>query len=221
MKKIAILLLCLLLSSCSYLAVSDEYSLDDVFAKDQEAMKFRKNEYFNYFEFYLPSDLTLFDSDSLSCTMYYNNSRIVANVNISAILNESYFGDSMIKNEGYFDDGKLIYQKDSVYINSDDVSIEYSVFVYDYDHEYLVYLVSKDFTIYARSQRSDLIPLCSRLMMFLKGSNVNEDFIVNDFSNRDVIELEKKQVNLFETVRPVNGVVNEMMVDGYSGGPDE
>lgn len=221
MKKILILLLCLLLSSCSLLNTLDITNLEDVFSRDQEYLKIRRNEYSDYYEYYLPSDMVIYSYESLSSVMQYNDSKIIANINISGILNNRYYGDSMIQNEGYFDSSKLVFQKESFLLNMDEEEVEYKAYVYDYGDKYFVYLISKDITIYSYANRNDIVPVCSRLLLFMKSVSVNETYIMEDFSNRDVIELEKKQLNLFETVRPVNGVVNDMMVDDYNPGPDE
>ena len=220
MKKIITFLLCLLLSGCAVLAYTDPITLDDVFAKDQEYIKLRRNEYSTYYEYYLPSDMSLFDSESLNTTMSYNDSRIVANINISGILNNRYYSDPLLQNEGYFDEQRLIYQKQGQLINTDHKELDYSVYIYDYDNEYLIYMMTKQFTIYGYCKEKELIPLCSRLLLFMKSASVNESYIIEDFSSRYIIELEKKQVNLFETIKPVNGVVNDMMTDDYTPEPD-
>ena len=196
-------------------------TLDDVFAKDQEYIKLRRNEYSTYYEYYLPSDMTLFDSESLNSTLLYNDSRIVANINIAGILNNRYYKDPLLQNEGYFDQQRLVYQKQGQMINNDHKELAYSAYIYDYDSEYFIYMMTKEFTIYGYCKENDLIPLCSRLLLIMKSANVNESYIIEDFSRRYIIELDKKQVNLFETVKPVNGIVNDMMVEDYTIEPQE
>ena len=46
-----------------------------------------------------------------------------------------------------------------------------------------------------------------------KGVHVKEEEVIADYSLKDVIDYEKKQVNLFETIMPVNGNINDFLVD--------
>ena len=46
-----------------------------------------------------------------------------------------------------------------------------------------------------------------------KGAEVRKSDVVANYSLRDEIDFEKQQVNLFETIMPVNGNVNEFLIN--------
>ena len=221
MKKIILLLLCLLLCGCAPLVIAEPTSFDGAFVSDKDYMRLRRNQYTTYYEYYLPSDMSIFDSDSLSTVLYYNESKIIMNVNISGILNNYYYGDTLPENEGFFDGNKLVYHREDTYLNIDNNEERYSVDIYDYDDKYFVYMLNNEVLIYAICEKCDIEPLCSRLLLILKTVNINEKYVREDYSRRDIIDYEKKQVNLFETIKPVNGNVNDLMVDGAEISGDE
>ncbi|MBR4421082.1 MAG: hypothetical protein IKS69_00935, partial [Erysipelotrichaceae bacterium] len=57
-----------------------------------------------------------------------------------------------------------------------------------------------------------LVPVSSRILLMAKGISISNDDIIANYSSKDVVDYHKKQVNLFETVMPVNGVVNDFLI---------
>ena len=45
-----------------------------------------------------------------------------------------------------------------------------------------------------------------------RSAAVRSEEIVTAFSSKEVIDYEKQQVNLFETIMPVNGQINDFLI---------
>lgn len=188
-------------------------ALDDVFTSDMEKTVIRTNNYGTYIDYYLPSDTQEYACDDMSCTFVFNRSKIIMDVNISGIINMKYYPSRKITDEGFFDDDTLVYTHSGTCLKSDDEQVNYFYNLYRLNDDYLGYFVSDELIFYAYTNIADVIPVTSRILLMAKGVNVNSNDIVARYSSKDVIDYQKKQINLFETNMPVNGVVNDFMID--------
>ena len=212
MKKVIVLLVCILLCGCAEQGDLNS-ELDAVFSSDEEYQKVRRNNYSEYIDYYLPSDTGEMDSDKIGALFLYNSSSFIMDINIAGILNGRYYPNEMMKTEGFFDESKKVYERTGNYVDNEKASHEYIYKVYEHDGKYLSEFVSRDLVFYGYGTKSDIIPLSSRILLMAKGAIVREKNVVDAFSSRNEIDYEKKEVNLFETVMPVNGNVNDFMVD--------
>lgn len=207
-----LILLCILLCSCAeYQDLITE--LDAIFAETSETTKIRHNNFTKYVDYYLPSDISEESADNLSTVLVFNRSKIIADVNISGIINERYYVDLPLNEEGFFDEGKLFYTKKGSYLDGEGNNKEFIFRVYEYNEEYLLHFLTSDLIFYAYGERNDLVPLTSRIFLIARGAEVRSAAVLADFSTIDVIDYHKKQVNLFETIMPVNGTVSDFILE--------
>ena len=212
MKRVFLVFLCLVLCSC---ASSGDLinELDAVFSNTETEEKIRHNNFTEYVDYYLPSDISEETADKLSCVLTYNRSRIIMDINISGIINERYYEELPLEVEGFFDENRLFYKKEGTYKDDEGNKMEYIFRIYEYDEEYLLHFLTKDLIFYAYGERNDLIPLASRIFLLARSAEVRTSAVLADFSTIDVIDYHKKQVNLFETVMPVNGSIQDFMLE--------
>ena len=210
-KKIILLLLCMILCGC--METEDlEDKLPDAFASEKDELSIHRNNYTDYIDYYLPSDMQEYDCNEISHVFVFNRSKIIMDVNISGIINAKYYSDIVVNDEGFFDPDKLFFSRESSFRKNDETEHLYLCKIYSYEESYLLYFVCEDAIFYAYTNREDLLPLSSRILLIAKSLNVDNDDIIADFSFKDVIDYQKKQVNLFETIMPVNGNINEFLI---------
>lgn len=215
MKKLVIVLMLLALSACKIDVNGTD--LDVVFEKDLEDISLRRNNYTEYVDYYLPSDVHQTEDSLLSESFEYNDSKFLMDVNISGIINNKYYKNTSV-DDGFFDESKLVYRKQSTYRDMEDGLFDYIFSIYLEDNEYLICFNSKDLIFYGITNKNDLDGLSSRILLMAKAAKVNEEKVVEDYSNKEVIDYEKKQVNLFETVMPVNGNINDFIINKNDSG---
>jgi len=212
MKKIILVLLCILLVSCQR-SFDIKKDLNDLFLNEKDIeLKTRKNNYADYIDYYRPSDIFEIDSDDLSYSFKYNNSSMIMNINIAGIINNHFYNVYYQKDEGFFDHSKLIYERNDTYFTE----IEDEPFIYQLyqdNDDYLLYFATRYLIFYGLAKAEDIVPLTSKMLFLAKSSNVKEDLIVANYSSKDIIDYEKKQVNLFETTMPVSGKLDEFLID--------
>ena len=211
-KKLFLILMVLILWGCAS-TKNISLQLDDVFSNEEYYSLIRTNNYTKYINYYLPSDVQELDDENLSYIFTYNRSKIIMDVNVSGIINSKYYETYAIKNEGFFDKGKMIYSHEGNYPNSKEELIPYFYQVYNHDDDYLAYFMSKELIFYVYSNVEDIVPVTSRILLMAKGANIDDDNIIYQFSSKDVIDYEKKQVNMFEAIMPVNGNINDFLIE--------
>lgn len=219
MKKVFIIFLLLVLCGCSS-SQDIKDKLDVVFKADQDEVTFRKNNYSEYIDYYLPSDIFEVDADLLSSTYSYNDAKLVVNINVSGIIASKYYPDVYLVDEGFFDNSKLVYRKDGFFLNDSEEQREYKYRVYNVDDTYLTYLICDNLIMYGYCSEKDLAGLSSRMLLMAKAADVKENDIASMYSTKDTIDFEKKPVNLFETILPVNGNINDFLVDKEDSSAD-
>lgn len=216
MKRVMIFLLCLALSGCQRF-VDYQSRLDEVFATAEDVITIRANNYGDYYDYYIPSDTSEFNAGNLYALLDYADSRFLMDVNIAGIVSKRYYPETVLEEDGFFDESRLVYEKRGIYVNNDDEILDYIYKLYQYDDNYLASLRSPDLIFYACIKEKDIVPLTSRMLLMAKGAHIKEDAVIADYSLKDVIDYEKKQVNLFETIMPVNGNINDFLVDKNDG----
>ena len=195
--------------------------LDAVFSQEMSAETIRRNNYSQYIDYYLPSGTGELEGDMLSSRFSYNASSFVMDINISGIINERYYRDQMMQDEGFFDPSKLVYERSSTYMDMDGREHAYTYRVYSYENRYLSYFQSKDLLFYGYASLSDIADMTSRILLMAKSAAIRESDVISTYSSKTEVDYEKKQVNLFETIMPVNGNVNDFMIDKEDGGTSQ
>lgn len=212
MKRLLIILLALLLCGCSTYKDLDA-SLDEAFSNEHNVLSIRDNNTVTYYNYYLPSDLVEYDYKDNILLLGYKDSNIILNLNIPSIINEQYYKDYVAKDEGFFDEDKLVYSHVGTYSDLRDREFDYFYRLYQYDDRYLLHLMSRTVNIYSSCNKYDVVPISSKMLLLARTIKVDEDDVVTDYSTKDVIDYHKKQVNLFDLVVPVNGKVEELLID--------
>ena len=207
--------MCLLLTLCGCKTIESNSLndiLDDVLASFSDAKNYRINNIMEYYSYYLPSDMSEETADSDSIVLKYNDSRIIMNLNIANIVNSKYYHTAVV-DEGFFDDQYLVYKKNGTYKSQDDISKAYILKVYSYKDLYALEFITSDMNYYGSVNKNEIDEVIKHLLIMAKNTSVDNEAVVKDFSNKDVIDYKKKQINLFDTSMPTSGELTEILVD--------
>lgn len=210
MKKTIILLLCILLCSCSK-GNDINNKLDKIF-EQESTTRVRVNNYTNYIEYYLPSDINEEECEPLSYVFSLDDCRLIMNVNISNILKYDYYKDTSLNDEGFFDTNNLIYDRSGQFIDNDGNDTNYFFKAYQYNESALLYFVSDYVYFYGYCPIDKIELLTSKTLQVAKAANVRLDRVINDFSTNDVIDYQRGTIDLFEKTLPKEGPIEEFMI---------
>lgn len=211
MKKIMIFFMCIFLCACSN-KISIQKQLDDVFTNEQET-KVRANNYTDYVEYYLPSDVCEESCEPLSFAFGVDDCRFIMNINVSNIINSKYYKNIKLLDEGFFDNEYLVYDYTGKFVDINNQTNNFFINVYEYEDECLVYFVSSKVNYYGYCSVDKIKLLVSKIMQMVKATNVLDEKIITDFSSIDVVDYEKSTVNLFGNTMPKEGRIEEFIIN--------
>ena len=213
MKKLIIIFLLIFISACNISNKEDVLKdIKRVVNNSKEGYELISNNYLELFDYYLPSDVSEVECGTDYCVFNYDNSKIYMNINISGIIAEKYYKDNMIVDDDFLSVEKIIYH-DSGLIKKDDTNIPFYLNVYEYDNIYFVHYYNNEVNIYASSLLNELPSLIKRIFILDSGINIEKDYIIANYSNKAVIDYEKKPVDLFEYIVPSEGILEELIVE--------
>lgn len=215
MRKL-ILVFCLLmcLCACKDSNANINKQLDNVFNNINDIKEYHTNNTMKYFSYYLPSDMHEDDLDSDSIVLKYNDSTIIMNLNIANIINSKYYNDYILTDESLFDKQYSIYKKQGSFKNFENDNKRYICDIYNYDDTYVLFLQSSDMNYLGNIDIQDADEVVKHLLTICKNTTVSKEEVIKDYSNKDVIDYTKKQINLFDVNMPVNGALADLLVDG-------
>lgn len=219
MKKVVIIvLLGLLLSACTNRTGNINSQIEDILSDDSKSQA-RLNNYSDYINYYLPSDIIETEANRYTFNLSLNKSKAVMNVNISDTINYQYYRDDYLTDDGFIDDKYLTYSYDGSFFFKNNEVKRFFYRLYSVENQYLLHLQSPDINIYAFSNEEDIVLLTLKLMQILKSVDINKNKIIEDFSNKEIIDYQKNTVDLFGYIFPVSGRVDELMIDENTDTP--
>ena len=201
-------------SGCS-IASKDDISgeLDAVFSNNSVPKNIRQNNAVGDFSYYLPSDMSDGECDYTGCIMNYGNSKILMNLNISSIINSKYYSNSSLADEKIFDDKNLVYEKKGIFINIDSLDKGYYLRLYDYGKYYQIHFATTDMNFYAYAYLNNVVETVKHIFLVAKSVSVKNNEIIGKYSNKEVIDYQKKKLNLFEYIIPTDGKIDDLLID--------
>ena len=195
--------------------------IDNVLANVDNIGEYHTNNSLDYYDYYLPSDMSEDTLDSNSVVLKYNYSKIIMNLNISNIINERYYSDYTLVDDGFFDDTYKIYEKDGTYQNNNGTNESYLCRVYKYNDTYVLHLLTSDMNYYGTVYKYDLNFVVRQLMVMAKNTDVKYDSVISEFSNKDLITYQKTQIDLFgSTTSDTNDLSSMLVKDAVIGDQD-
>lgn len=213
-KKIILVLVLFMLSGCAVQGELTKQIEDIVLQQETIEYKARTNTVTDYFSYYLPSDCFERSGDNTTAIVDYSDAKIALNLNIKDIISDHYYYDQILSDDGFFNEEYLIYSKSSNFVKDENTNLRYNLYVYQIENEFMVHFQNKELQIYAYCYQSDLLQVIRHMFIIAKGIIIEEEKIIDAYSNKEVIDYQKKQLNLFNYVIPSSGYLQELL-KGY------
>lgn len=170
-----------------------------------------QNNYSKYYSFYLPSDMIIKEKDETYLIANYLENNILININVAKIVNSMYWKESYDNKDGFFDTNKLYFAKEGYFANySGDVNL-YSLNIYLYNDIYLIDLESDDLKLFSFVEAYDLVDVAQRMYYLINVFTINEEMVVDNFTDKNVIDYNRKQIDLFEYIVPSSGAIEDLL----------
>lgn len=212
MKKIILLLICLLLTGCSS---QNDINIQEVFDEAiNSAIALPSGIADNnksFYAYYLEPEVGRIYSDETSSIFKYHDIKFVMNLNISKIVNAMNYGDIIPETIKLADDYLVAYNSGSYY-DYDNSVYDYEAMIYKInDNTYYVCLDTKYVTLYAKGTIYQMLEVIKPMLKIAKTIRIDDNNIMIAYSAKQRISFESEELKLFDEVIPSDGKVSEMV----------
>lgn len=210
MKKYLICFLLIFLCACSSSSSLTE-SLDSLLNNVDSISTNRTNNNLTYYSYYLPSDMG--QDDGKDCVILsFLDSKIIMSVNVKEIINNRYYESAYMQSAGLYNIDNLIYVKEGTYTTLNGEIKDYIYRLYQINDSYVVELETSDLSFLAYAD-SNIKDLSRHLFIIAKSANVDSDLVISDYSNKSVVDYQKKQIDLFDSIKPTTGSLSDLLTN--------
>lgn len=205
MKKL-VFLLCLLFLFTGCKQSTDLSFLANAFENQPHL---RVNNRTLYFDYYASSDLKEITFKNTGVVFEYLDYPLVLNLNIFEIIKEE--ADGELYDDGFFVKEELLDKYEGVYKDYRGDEKQYSFEVYQKEELYLLHLKTSDVNVYAQAGNDSLALMADKMCFLAQNLLVNTAYVDRDFSNENLIDYERQQVDLFESIIAPDGYLSEIV----------
>lgn len=210
MKRLFVVLLLVMMCGCaSNKDINTE--LDSLLSDTNKIVSNHPNNSLEYYDYYLPSDMGEVNFDQESLVLSYLDNKIVVNININDIVNNKYYTEQYLTNSSLLDQNKLVYSKSGKYLTIKDIERDYILNLYQNNDYYVIELITSDLT-YITSSKAYIKDIVKHLFTIAKSVDLDEELIIADYSDKNIVDYKKKQIDLFDSTRPTSGDLSEMLI---------
>lgn len=164
-----------------------------------------------YYSYYLDPAIHLSLSDDLSSIFDYDGYKFSLNVNISGIVNQEHFNGVNNFDDDSLKNNEVVFSFKDYYVGIDDQKHDYIYQVYHLGDFYYIYMVSSNLISQALVSGEEIENISLKMLHIMRNTKVEEKEIVNNYSLKDEISYHKKDVDLFKTLAPTKGRVEDII----------
>ena len=151
-------------------------------------------------------------SDLTSNVFSLNGTQFVMNLNVPGIINRAYYPDEILGGLNV-KGASIILETAGKYDNYDGEQQTYVCRIYRSSSAYVTIMTTDNAEFFAVSKRYEVSSLAYEMLVIAKSLDVDRDEVLDRYSSHSVISYQKKKLELFQNITPVNGVIDELFVD--------
>lgn len=165
-----------------------------------------------YYRYYKEPYVGRISSDATSNIFCLNGTQFVMNLNVPGMINQAYYPGETVG--GMLVEGaSLAAETAGHYTDWQSQERTYVCRVYRSQNLYVT-ILNTDFTeFFAMSTKNEVPSLAYEMLVIAKSVETDDEEILSRFSNHSVISYQKKKLELFQDMIPVNGAIEELFVD--------
>ena len=210
MKKCLVSILLILLCACSSSSsLTDD--LDNLLNNIDLLSTNRTNNILTYYSYYLPSDMGQVDGDNC-LILSFLDSKTIMSLNVKEIINNKYYPSSYMQSAALYSQDNLIYSKNGTYISYNNETKDYIYRLYKINDSYVIELETSDLSFLANTC-SNIKDLSRHLLIIAKSVNVDTDLVISAYSSKSVVDYQKKQIDLFDSIKPTTGSLSDLLTN--------
>lgn len=210
MKRIlAIGCLVCLLAGCSSNIVSTG-DIENTLAEAEQLPSYKANHFKKYYSYYLEPCIGRLQADSTSNIFCYNGIKFVMNLNVAKILQDVYYseGESRESTLSALKDAE--YSVQGTFEDSTSTTQNFEVEVGEVGSKYVLYMYAGNVEFFSVVNSNEITEIAEKMLCMAKTVNVSTERVKSDFSLRKDITYTAKKVQLFQSIVPEEGSIDEL-----------
>lgn len=217
-KLISICLTLLMLSGCTYQSTFHlQDALNEELSLSQQSTIFKPNMNKKYYSYYLYPYIGRHKSVQSGNVLNYRGTQFVMNLNIESLINQKYYTDADENADSFIDASAY---GNGEYIDYWNQTHTYEVDIYNQNDYYVTVFKSDTVEFYAVSDAVKSVELAGEMLKMARSVSVNTSEIISAYSYKETIDYENEKVELFQSVAPESGRIEELFED-YSESIEE
>lgn len=207
MKKFLLCLSLLLFLTGCYRADNVKTEVNDAISElATNKSNVNDNHIKRYYKYYLPPDVASLDSEDTYNVFGTEATTFVMNLDVGRVINDKYYHTNDYDNDSIYLNDYLVYELDGQVLNSN-----FDLNVYERNDFYLLELSMND-VVFSACVRLNFVKETLRKMLIIGDSvDIDELAIIDELSNKDVIEYRKEKIDLFQIIIPKDGRLEELI----------
>ncbi len=210
MRKIHLVLCLMLLSGCASTQTDLKLRLENSVATMAQApIDDLADNNKPLYRYYIEPSVGRRDSTQTGNVFLLNGREFIMNLDIASVINTRFY-DEILFNE-QIDSAAMIAMEGS-YVDYNDLEFHYMLTVYDLqDSKYFIDLSMAYVNFYAYCEYAEIEELVLMMMKIGKTVDVDAEKVIAAYSSKPSTEYVKEKLDLFETVIPDSGRIEELM----------
>lgn len=175
-----------------------------------------------YYSYYIQPSVGQLDSDQTGSLLTYQGNEFLMNLNISAVINKKYY-DSRNSDSFGLNDTSVAASVTGTYTDVNNDSHDFIVNIYHADKEasYITVFRSGTVEFYAVSDALKAADLAGEMLRIARSVEIDQDEIIDHYSNKESISFTGRKIQLFDSVAPESGRVEELFGENDAAGQSE
>lgn len=175
-----------------------------------------------YYSYYIQPSVGQLESDQTGSLLTYQGNEFLMNLNISAVINDKYY-DSKDSDSFGLNDSSTAASVTGTYTDVNNDSHDFIVNIYHADKEesYITVFRSETVEFYAVSDALKAADLAGEMLRIARSVEINQDEIIDHYSNKESISFTGRKIQLFDSIAPESGRVEELFGENDTAGESE
>lgn len=175
-----------------------------------------------YYSYYIQPSVGQLESDQTGSLLTYQGNEFLMNLNISAVINDKYY-DSKDSDSFGLNDSSVAASVTGTYTDVNNDSHDFIVNIYHADKEesYITVFRSETVEFYSVSDALKAADLAGEMLRIARSVEINQDEIIDHYSNKESISFTGRKIQLFDSIAPESGRVEELFGENDTVGESE
>lgn len=175
-----------------------------------------------YYSYYIQPSVGQLDSDQTGSLLTYQGNEFLMNLNISAVINNKYYDSENSDSFGLSND-KAAASVTGTYtdVNNDSHNFIVNIYHADEKESYITAFRSDTVEFYAVSDPLKAADLAGEMLRIARSVQIDQDEILDHYSNKESINFTGRKIQLFDSIAPESGRVEELFGENDAAGESE